>query len=348
MVDKEFCMSSYLALRYIYKENVNFFNNVYHKNILKVQDVERIKVRTAAQIDFAIKQQLEKFKGKKIGLMLSGGMDSAILASYMMGCDAYTFRFLGGEFGKEELKRAESYAKYYDLNLHYVDIEWDGVDACLDKIMKNKAAPVHSIEPQIYQAAVSARQDDVEIMIIGNASDYIFGGMDGLLSKDWKFDEFMDRYIYLNPDEILKKSKNIDDVFELYRDGEYIKFISFLENVAVEESFSSYDNAFKTAELPYFDPYAHLMLDIPLDLNRIRDGESKYLIRELFSMKYPGIPIPEKVPMPRPVDYYFSNWEGPKRKEFKENLDMEKFTGNQKWQLYCLERFLNLYESEGR
>ena len=84
------------------------------------------------------------------------------------------------------------------------------------------------------------------------------------------------------------------------------------------------------------------MLDIPLDLNRIRDGESKYLIRELFSMKYPGIPIPEKVPMPRPVDYYFSNWEGPKRKEFKENLDMEKFTGNQKWQLYCLERFLNL------
>ena len=50
--------------------------------------------------------------------------------------------------------------------------------------------------------------------------------------------------------------------------------------------------------------------------------------------------------MPRPVDVYFKNWDGPTRSEFKKNLDMNKFTGNQKWQMYCLERFLIMNEKE--
>ncbi len=60
--------------------------------------------------------------------------------------------------------------------------------------------------------------------------------------------------------------------------------------------------------------------------------------------KYPEILVPNKVPMPRPVDKYFENWEGPKRNEFKKDLDMSKFTGNQKWQMYCMEYFLDINE----
>lgn len=73
-------------------------------------------------------------------------------------------------------------------------------------------------------------------------------------------------------------------------------------------------------------------------------GEPQYLIREPMRKKYPAIPVPNKVPMPRPVDEYFKDWKGPKRPEFKKNLDMSKFTGNQKWQMYCLEEFLNMNE----
>ena len=61
---------------------------------------------------------MDRFYGKKKGIMLSGGMDSAIVASYMEGCDAYTFRFLDGKFKSDELKRAEYYAHYYGLKLH--------------------------------------------------------------------------------------------------------------------------------------------------------------------------------------------------------------------------------------
>ena len=79
-------------------------------------------------------------------------MDSAILASYLRGCDAYTFRFLGGSYQKDELERAEYYAGCYNLKLHYVDIDWNIVESTVDDVMITKKSPVHSIEPQICHA----------------------------------------------------------------------------------------------------------------------------------------------------------------------------------------------------
>ena len=66
-----------------------------------------------------------------------------------------------------------------------------------------KVAPVHSIEPQILQAALQAKADGVEMMFIGESSDLIFGGMDGLLAKDWQFDEFVERYTFYRPEDVL-------------------------------------------------------------------------------------------------------------------------------------------------
>lgn len=60
------------------------------------------------------------------------------------------------------------------------------------------------------------------------------------------------------------------------------------------------------------------------------------------------IPVPNKVPMPRPVDEYFKTWGGPKRPEFRDDIDMSKFTGNQKWQMYCLEKYLEMNEKKCR
>ena len=96
----------------------------------------------------------------------------------------------------------------------------------------------------------------------------------------------------------------------------------------------------------FIDPYELLKMSKPLDLGRIRNGDTKYLIRDLFRMKYPETTVPIKRPMPRPVDAYFANWEGPKRKEFRDDIDISKYSGNQKWLLYCLERFLNNYDND--
>lgn len=277
--------------------------------------------------------------------MLSGGMDSAILASYMKGNDAYTFRFLNGTFQKEELDKAEYYAKYYGLNLYYVDIDWHIVEENVDAVMKTKGAPVHSIEPQILYAALQAKSDGVEVMMVGESSDLIFGGMDQLIGQDWTFDAFMKRYIFTEPADVLVDSESMQYLFERYRLNEdKIDFLKFMDEVFSIESSSSYMNAFAAADMPYYDPYAKLIMADNLDLNRVRNGEPKYLIRELFSLKYPDIPVPDKKPMPRSVNSYFADWNGPTRPEFKENLDTSEFTGNHKWQMWCLERFLNNLE----
>lgn len=63
-----------------------------------------------------------------------------------------------------------------------------------------------------------------------------------------------------------------------------------------------------------------------------------------MTQRYPDIPVPNKIPMPRPVDIYFADWKGPGRPEFRKDIDMSKYSGNQKWQMYCLERFLNMYD----
>ena len=319
---------------------------MHHNNIKPLQDNERILVHTSDDIDCEIFKQIQQFRNKKKGILLSGGMDSAIVASYLRGSDAYTFRFLGGSYQEEELQRAEYYAKYYDLTLHYVDITWNTVITHLKPIMKAKAAPVHSIEPQILQAALQAKADGIEIMFVGESSDLIFGGMDGLLAKDWSFDEFMNRYIFTKPEEVLVEPESMQYLFERYRkDEDKIDFLKFMDDVFSIESSSSYLNAFAVADMPYYDPYARLKMADKLDLYRVRHGEPKYLIRELMAKKYPDIPVPNKVPMPRPVDMYFKDWEGPTRPEFLKNIEMSKLTGNQKWQMYCLEEFLDMVDN---
>lgn len=347
MIDKDYCMSSYLAFRYIERDDVDFYEGMHHKNIQPIPEIEKISTGTAEEIGRAIEAQLTPLRDtKKVGVMLSGGMDSAIVASFVPGADAYTFRFLGGEFQKEELVRAEYYAKYYNLHLHYVDISWDTVERHIDAVMEAKCAPVHSIEPQILQAALQAKEDGVEIILVGESSDLVFGGMDGLLAKDWTFDEFIKRYTFLDPAAVLVQPVSMMYLYERYRKDENIDFLKFMDDVFAIESSSSYFNAFGVSCMPYYDPYAKLKMSIPLDLHRVRNGEPKYLIRELMAKRYPDTPVPNKNPMPRPVDIYFADWNGPKRPEFKTNLDMSKFTGNQKWQLWCLERFLNKYDKE--
>ena len=169
--------------------------------------------------------------------------------------------------------------------------------------------------------------------------------MDGLLSQNWSYDQYVKRSIYVDPVEVLKEPYDMNYLFERYRLGRSsIDYLRFYDEIVTDESYASYENAFETAEIDFIDPYELLKMAKPLDLGRIRNGDTKYLIRDLFRMKYPETAVPIKQPMPRPVDTYFATWEGPKRNEFREDIDITKYSGNQKWLLYCLERFLNKYD----
>lgn len=257
---------------------------------------------------------------------------------------AYTFTFPDCKC-QDEVDRAKIYAEHNGLVLKTVEITWDKMKRYTPMLMQHKGEPVHSIEPQIYAAALQAKNDGITRMVIGDGADYVFGGMDKLLSKDWKFDEFVKRYSYNDVTRILKNPVSMVPFFENYRvNADGIDFMSIMNGECTCESYNSYYNAFSTAELEYFDPYEDMVVSGGVDLSRIRNGESKYLIRELFKIRYPNIEIPEKIPMPRAVDYYFQHWTGPKRSEFLENCIDSVPGGNQRWLVYCLEWFLNIYD----
>ena len=317
--------SLFLALRY-QPQGIIFRGNV--------------KVKNVKDVDSAIRKSLSRYNKEETGLLLSGGMDSGILASYLTGCNAYTFRDPYGLFDNE-IERAKKYCNKYNLKLNYVDIDFDKMLPRLDTIMRFRGEPVHSIEPQIYLAALQAKNDGIKTMIIGDAADFVFCGFDKVFSQDWEYEAGKKRYIYVDPSDVLKDPYDIDYVFEPYRKGKMIDMARLmLDELGPEESYLSYDDAFRCAGIDYFDPYENLIRDFELDFERIKRGDSKYIIRELYKMKYPEFEIPEKIPMPRPVDIYFKDYEGPTNEVFKD-FDIAQMTGNQKWLIWCLDRWLN-------
>lgn len=183
------------------------------------------------------------------------------------------------------------------------------------------------------------------MMLVGESADLIFGGMDKLITHKWNFDSFTKRYTFLEPELVLSNPVSQLELYETYRlENNGIDYMRFMDEVFSIESSGSYLNAFATAELPYYDPYAQLVMESPLDMERICNGEPKYLVRGLYAIKYPELEIPFKIPMPRPVDEIFRDWSGPVRPEFRKDIPMDSLTGNQKWQLWCAELFLNLFD----
>lgn len=344
---KDFCLSSYMAFRYIWKDGMDFYPGFTHHNFQPLQAEERIPVTTAADIDREIQQQIDALYQQydSIGILLSGGMDSANIASYLKsGSHAYTFISSTGVFD-DDAERAKQYCQKFQLQHHLIDITFDDYKKYTPIVMASKWAPVHSIEPQIYKAAIQAKKDGVQMILVGESADLIFGGMDKLITPEWTFDTFVKRYTFLEPSLVLRHPVSQNERFEPYRIGNNgIDVLRFMDDVFSIESSSSYLNAFAAAQLPYYDPYARLVMAEPLDMKRVRNGEPKYLVREFYAMKYPELPIPFKIPMPRPVDEIFKDWDGPSRPEFRSDIPMQTLTGNQKWQLWCAELFLNLFD----
>lgn len=347
--DKDFCLSSYIAFRYIWKDGTDFFQGFNHSNYEALPLNQRIPVHTSEDIDLEIQKQINSLYQKydNIGILLSGGMDSANLSAYLRpGSHAYTFVSDTGVFN-DDVERARKYCQKFGLQHHLINITFEDYKRYTPIVMAHKWAPVHSIEPQIYKAAVQAKKDGVEMILVGESADLIFGGMDKLITPQWDYEGFVRRYTFLEPSLVLQNPVPAakDQLYEQYRQGtDGINHMRFMDEVFSIESSSSYLNAFATADLPYYDPYARLIMADPLDMQRVRNGEPKYLVRGLYAIKFPELEIPFKIPMPRPVDAIFKDWEGPKRPEFRNDIPMHELTGNQKWQLWCAETFLNLFD----
>lgn len=342
MNEKVFCMSSYLMYRYIYNPTNHFKDGVVPQ-IVNL-DFKRTPVIDAQTLYDSLKYVVNKACNEgKTALALSGGIDSAILAKMIpAGTKAYTFRcVVPGVKVIDETLPARQWAEINHLDHEVIDIYWQDVEKAADLCMVHKGAPIHSIEAQIYIAAKKALHDGHTKFIFGENADIIYGGMDGLLAKDWLFSEFVDRYTYVMPYKVLREPELLLDPYREFEIDGHIDGHTFINKYFRQEALGTYTNACNTAGIEFVGPYSLTYYDASIDYARIRAGESKYIIRELFKELYPDINLPAKIPMPRPVNEWFANWKGPIRPEFIPHCT-DNMTGDQKWMVWCLERFLNL------
>ncbi len=56
MINKKYCMNSYMAFRYIEKEYMEFYPGMHHSNIQPIPDEQRILVHTSDDIDREIEK----------------------------------------------------------------------------------------------------------------------------------------------------------------------------------------------------------------------------------------------------------------------------------------------------
>lgn len=311
-------------------------------------EIQRIPVNNCQELSDALRNQIiQVTKNKKAALALSGGIDSAILAKFMpKGSVAYTFQCkVPGIEVVNEVPRAKQYAEECGLDHRVIEIYWEDFEKYMPILMRHKGAPIHSIEVQIYKAALQAKKDGFDTLIFGESADLNYGGLSDLLSRNWSVGDFIKRYSYILPFEVLKEFEIVTEpIVKHSRDG-FVDVHEFNRNDFYIEAMGSYCNACSSAGVSLATPYAHTFLGTPLDYNRIRSGENKYMIRDIFKKLYPGFVMPDKIPMPRPMNEWLKGWSGPIRPEFWPHCT-DNMSGDQKWLVYVLEKFLNIIDEE--
>ncbi len=337
--DLDFCMNSYLMYRTIVDSNCRFsdtLNPWFYKN-----SSPRKPISTSEELGEHLQDEIQRVLQKgSAALMLSSGMDSAILASYLPeGTQTYTLH-CKADNSIDETAAARNYAEINGLKNTVIEINWSDYENYSLPLMRQKGYPIHSIEVQVYKAALQAKKDGIKTLIFGETADIIYGGHSKLLSKDWNLDEFTERFSFVDVTKVLKNPQIIREPIlpHLNSDGN-VDVFGFLNAFEYDVSLGFYNNACRLGNIEFFSPYASSVLGIPLDISRIRRGEGKYIIRELFCKIYPGLPVPEKTPLPRPMAEWLKDWTGPLHNELISD-NIPGMTGDQKWYIYALNRFL--------
>jgi hypothetical protein len=340
VIDDAYCSSAYLALRWVPRRDRRW-SRATTPVFPECPGGQRHQVLTADDVLRELRRIVrDSCARQKAGLLLSGGIDSAVLAALApRGTPAFTIRF-ASETVADESQRASAYAALAHHPHHVVTVDWADYETSLSELMRHKGAPLHAVEVGLYCAARRAADQGIDVLITGNGADSTFGGLDQLLGRDWTFDAFVDRYTFLPPAVALREPVDLSGVFEPFRREGGIDVQGFLKTVHGDGVTQAFTSAISYGGCATVAPYEDLVLGTLLDLARIRAGESKYILREVFQRLYPGLPLPQKIAFARPMDAWMGDWTGPSSDRFRSEIDVRRMTGEQRWLVFCLDEFL--------
>lgn len=338
--DFDYCVNSFLQFRFVEDETKCFAPGIEPR--FATVPVGRRPVTNSVDLERELRCGLAPFTDpSKNALMLSGGIDSGILARMVpAGMKAYTLKCMVDN-AVDETKAAKITALKNRLEHEVIPVTWEDHERLLPELLRFSKYPVHSIAIQILKAARHARKDGFENLIFGETADILYGGLSGLLSREYTAAEFFARYNYVDPVKVLRYPAPIYTPYERHTINGRVDVHGFINDVLLREALGSYTFSCELGGVGFVAPYSGTYLAAPLDLVRIRTGENKYVVRNVFSMLYPNLEQAEKIPMPRPLDIWMKEYAGPKNAVFRD-FNVADLSPDQKWYVHSLDVFLTM------
>ena len=261
------------------------------------------------------------------------------------GTIAFTLKYKEVE-GVDEVQQARIYAKKFGLRLIEVPVTFQDVLDFQDDLMLQKGEPLSPIEIGLYKMAIRALDFGLENLITGLGADLCFGGLYNLLSKKWTNEEFVERYTFLNPSKVMKIDVEPYDFYQEYYAWPYFRLIDFMNEIYGVATIKYFNNAMKLANINLKAPYEYLHRDFDLDYERIRHGEEKYFLRELFKVRAGDIFVPRKYPLPRPLKAWNNHYGKIINQDiFYEDAYARCTKDEERWLVYSADHYLYLYRN---
>lgn len=304
-----------------------------------------VKISNEDDLDIFLKKFFKNIDFNKTGIMLSGGIDSSLLASYMpKGSYAFTISYPEMK-NKDEVERAKFFAKSFGLKLIVVEVTFQDVLNFHDELAINKGQPLSSIEIGIYKMCLEAKKYNLTSLITGMGADGVFGGTFNLMSRDWTNNEFVERFTYIKPEIVMRNPVDSMEFYEMYYSDPYFDMFGFLDDVESEYTVSYFANPSQLSGIKLYAPFESCVRDFELDRNEMLNGNEKKLLRLLFrkrnGFEFSGI----KKAFPRPTEYWENFYSDKLDSVFYKDSYSRLSNPEQKWILFTTNRFIELFKN---
>ncbi|MCG0278086.1 MAG: asparagine synthase-related protein [Thermanaeromonas sp.] len=199
----------------------------------------------------------------KVGIFLSGGLDSSIVAAVARGLGTEIESIAVGYHGSPDLEYARLVARWLGLKHHEYVYGAREIEDVLPKVIYHLESfdwsLVRSAVPN-YLAARLARQEGLDYVLVGEGSDELFGGYHYLKGKS--------------------REKQRQEMVRL------LKTAHTMGLQRVDRMTSAFG---LTGILPFLDyKVVGLAASLPLEWKISRDGVEKWILREAFRSELPS------------------------------------------------------------
>lgn len=350
-----FIAGLFLTMQYPSTITQQYSEYLLFRNFYTGHPVEKSQAKEVFSVEEA-KTYLEKRLGSldNAAILLSGGMDSAILLPYMpKSTVAYTI-FHEDLDEESEVEIARSYCEKFGIEHKVISINPKDYVDCIDKLMINKKMPLSPAEPILHLVSKVAIEDGFSQIVTGAGADQGCGGF-SKSRRDYSISGFQKRLekTYVNPSVTLKSHANIHEILKHYtRPADFIRKTirnlplrltaktlvdtrKFFNEIGIERF--AYNNAIHLAGGEHIAP----LKEIYFNYDEVKNQKKpKYFIQDIYESIYGKLP-PKKLGLQKPAfllrDYKPSNFD-----LFREDLKTDHLPYNKKFLIYCLERFENL------